>query len=108
MATRAEQFRSNQQRANGGKAKRRSAKKPKKSQWSHESKHAGRKAAYVLEDKAPGARPSRRSTRKSSNRAKSDHLFDTLEGVAKTAPEPRASRARARQTKVRGRRAPAS
>jgi hypothetical protein len=40
----------------------------------NESERAGKHAAYALEE-APGARPSRLSTRKSANRQKTDAQF---------------------------------
>jgi hypothetical protein len=104
MATRAEQFRSQQERANGtrGKKKRKAQRKPKKAAWSHEKHHADVKATHALEDTAPGTRPSRESTRSSSNRSKPDSAFNLTEEVRKGAPRMRATSARAKQTKVRG------
>lgn len=109
MATRAEQYRSSEQRRGGpgsaagaSAAARAKKKRAKKATWSHESHHAGVKAAYALEDTAPGKRPSRESTRRSSNRAKPDAARDITEEVRETAPRARVIRARAKGTKVRG------
>jgi hypothetical protein len=103
MATRAEQYRSEQERASGAGAKKRKAqRKPKKAAWSHEKHHADVKATYALEDTAPGKRPSRESTRSSSNRAKPDAGFDITEETRKGSPQMRATKARAKRTKVRG------
>jgi hypothetical protein len=65
MSTKAEQFRYRTER---------SGPKRTKKVWvepgSHESVRAGKNAVYVLEDSA--GRPSRKSTRKASNRARND------------------------------------
>jgi hypothetical protein len=53
-----------------------------------ESLHADRKAAYVLEDTA--GRPSRLSTRKSSNRQKTDSQTRAKRWTAEVRPESRA------------------
>jgi hypothetical protein len=104
MATKAEQFRSEQQRsAQKKKRKPRAQRKPKKSEWSREKKHAAVKATHALEDAAPGARPSRVSTRASANRAKSDAPFNITEETRKGSPEVRAQKARVDRVKVRGR-----
>jgi hypothetical protein len=55
-----------------------------------ESVHAGRKAAYVLEDSA--TKPSRRSTRKSSNRQKTDSQTRAKRWTAEVRPETRAAK----------------
>jgi hypothetical protein len=100
MATRAEQFHSDEQRKGGNHHK--AEKKPKKAAWKHEKHHAGVKATHALEDTAPGKRPSRESTRASSNRAKPDAPFNLTEETKKGAPRVRATKARAKRTKVRG------
>jgi hypothetical protein len=101
MATRAEQYRSDAQRK-GGKPHRKAEKKPKKPAWSHEKHHAAVKATHALEDTPPGKRPSRESTRSSSNRAKADAPFNLTEEVRKDAPRMLAGKARAKRTRVRG------
>jgi hypothetical protein len=70
MATRAEKFRSEESRRGAKSRTRSSEKKPKKSRWSRDSKHAGAKATRALELTAPGRRPSRESSRGGANRAK--------------------------------------
>jgi hypothetical protein len=101
MATRAEKFRSEQSR-HGAKSARTSAKKPKKSQWSRDSKHAGAKATRALEQTAPGRRPSRESSRGGANRAKPGAPMDLKEQKRRGSPENRARRSLARGMKVRG------
>ncbi len=100
MATRAEQFRSTEQKK--GKPSKVSAKKPRKAQWSRAKSHAASKATYALEPTAPGARPSRESSRSSANRAKPDTAYNLTEETKKGAPENRARKARAKSTRVRG------
>jgi len=104
MATRAEQARSDEQRTHGaGRHKPRvPKKKPKKADWSHDKAHAASKATRSLEDTAPGARPSRASTRGSSNRAKADSALNVTEETRKGAPTNRARKSRAKGVKVRG------
>jgi hypothetical protein len=101
MATRAEQFRDQQERK-GSKAPAKKKRKPKKAAWSREKHHAEVKATRALEDSAPRRRPSRSSTRASSNRAKPDAPFNITEEERKNAPRARAGKARAKATKVRG------
>jgi len=75
MATRAEWFRYNTERS-GPKKEKLEVRIPRdqRAEPRSESEHAGKHAAYVLEV-APGARPSRLSTRKSANRTKTDAQF---------------------------------
>jgi hypothetical protein len=104
MATRAEQFRSEENvRAHGRKQPRKKQRKPKKADWSPESKHAGVKATRALEAAPRGKRPSRESTRSSANRAKPDAAMNLTEEKTRGSPENRAVRSRAKATKVRGR-----
>jgi hypothetical protein len=100
MATKAEQYRDREQRH--GSKKPVNKKRPKKAAWSREKHHANVKATHVLEDATPGKRPSHKSTRASSNRAKPDAPFNVTEEVRKGAPTVRARKARAKRTKVRG------
>jgi len=104
MATKAEQWRSNEQRTHGAGAHKShvSKKQPKKAAWSHDKAHAGAKATHALEDTAPGKRPSRESTRGSSNRAKPDSAFNLTEQTKKGSPTNLARKSRARAVKVRG------
>jgi hypothetical protein len=57
-----------------------------------ESLHSARKAPYALEDSA--GKPSRRSTRKSSNRQKTDSQTRAKRWTAEVRPETRARRTR--------------
>jgi hypothetical protein len=104
MATRAERSRSDEQRTHGAGPHRShvSKQKPKKAAWSHDKAHAASKAAYTLEDTAQGERPSRESTRGSSNRAKADSAFNLTEQTKKGSPTNRARKSRAAGVKVRG------
>jgi hypothetical protein len=99
MATKAERFKSEGQRK--GRGGRTSVKKPPKSEWSHDKGHAGAKATRALEPARAG-RPSRESTRKSANRAKSDAALNVTEETRKGAPPALARKARARRSRVRG------
>jgi hypothetical protein len=99
MATKAEQFRSSEQRS--GKPKRTSTKKPKKAAWSKDKAHAGSKATHAKEPARAG-RPSRESTRGSANRSKADSARNITEEVRQGAPSSRARRSSAKSKKVRG------
>lgn len=94
MATKAEKFRSEQQRT--GQGKKTSQKKAKKSEWGRDKAHAAGKATHALEA------GSRESTRKGANRNKADAARNITEEVRKDAPRARATRSRARGKKVRG------
>ena len=100
MATRAEQFRSAQERTH--RKGRVSAKKPKKAAWGKSKSHAADKATHALERTEPGKRPSRKSTRSSANRAKADAAFNITEETRKGSPAAKARRARAKGKRVRG------
>jgi hypothetical protein len=100
MATKAEEFRSREQKK--GKPSKVSAKKPRKAKWSRAKSHAASKATHAFEPTAPGKRPSRESSRSSANRAKADSGFDLTEELKKGKPENRALKARAKRTRVRG------
>ena len=92
MSTKAEEFRYWQERS-GPKKKARSAPATRNGGngegRGHESLHADRKAAYVLEDSA--GKPSRLSTRKSSNRLKNDSQTRAKRRTAEVRPETRAT-----------------
>jgi hypothetical protein len=100
MATKAEQFRSREQKK--GKPSKVSTKKPPKAKWGRAKGHAASKATYALEPSAPGTRPSRESSRSSANRAKPDTAYNLTEETKKGAPENRARKARAKSMRVRG------
>ncbi len=59
-----------------------------------ESIRAGKKAQYALEDSA--GKPSRKSTRKASNRQKTDSQMRVKRRTAEVSPESRATASRAR------------
>jgi hypothetical protein len=102
MATKAEQFHTDEQRANRGSGRRKSVKRNKKSAWSRRRAHAGRKATHAFEDTPRGARRSRESTRGSANRAKSDAALNVTEEAKKGSPGNRARKARAMTIRARG------
>jgi hypothetical protein len=94
MATRAEWFRYQQERSGPKKVKSEPRVPRDGVPASHNlSERAGRKASYALED-SPGARPSRKSTRKASNRQKTDAQFRMKRATAEArqAERPRAGR----------------
>jgi hypothetical protein len=94
MATRAEQKRADDQRARAAKKKKPSAKRSKpgipKAARSRDKKHAAKKATYALETNE--GRASRKSTRKSANRAKPDAALNGREQIVKGAPSRRFAR----------------
>jgi len=105
MATRAEQFHADEQRSGKtGTRKRRSRSKPgvPRAKRSRAKEHAAKKAPYALELTVNGARPSRKSTRKSANRAKPDAAFNATEELRKGSPEARFHKEEARSTRARG------
>ena len=63
--------------------------------------HVAGKATYAYEPPHPGT-PSRRSTRKSANRAKPDAALTKAEGMRKGTPEAVFRRTRDRAARVRG------
>jgi hypothetical protein len=97
MATRAEWFRYHAERAGPKKAK--AVKKPKPAAKPHnlaESAKGDRKALYAFEDVAPGQRPSRKSSRKASNRQKTDAQFRMRRETSESKPGTGGPVARAR------------
>ena len=96
MATQAEQHRAEEQRrAQGKKTGAGRTKTGASKEWSRAKMHAGRKATYALEE-TDGARPSRKSTRKSANRSKPDASLNAREELLKGSPEQRYLKAAAR------------
>lgn len=89
MATKAEWFRYEQER---------SGKKLPPREWheqkAHEPVRAGKKALYALEDSV--GRPSRKTTRKASNRAKTDVQMRMKRKTAEVRPSALPGPARAR------------
>ena len=108
--TKAEQARMESERSSARehaaarKAKHEALAARKKRPATRESTHAGRKATHALEAHAAGARPSRTSSRKGANHMKADAAFNIREETGVDAPEVRHDAARAKQTRVRGRR----
>ncbi len=92
MSTKAEEFRYWQERSGPKKPKSpptgRVGAEGKKG-GARESLHADRKAAYVLEDSA--GKPSRLSTRRASNRQKTDSQTRAKRWTAEVRPETRAT-----------------
>ena len=84
MATKAEWFRYNTERA--GPKKPKLVKKPKPGPKPHNLSTTDRKALYAFEDFAPGTRPSRKSTRKGSNRQKTDAKFRLTRAKTEVVP----------------------
>ncbi len=73
MATKAEWFRYLEQRS--GPKRPKQTKKTAPDKPHNLSVRAAKKALYALEDAPPGKRPSRKSSRKASNRQKTDAQF---------------------------------
>ncbi|MBI2394519.1 MAG: hypothetical protein HYV09_33425 [Deltaproteobacteria bacterium] len=108
MATKADQARAKEEQSRARAHVKKSRKhvvlaaRHKKAAGVVESKHADRKATVVQEEHSPSARPSRKSTRKASNRLTSDqNLVLRAEREARS-PKRRARNAAAKATKVRG------
>jgi hypothetical protein len=93
MATKAEWFRYQAERSGPKRAKQPKKKSgPLAPKTHNESAKANRKALYALEDVAKGTRPSRKSTRKASNRQKTDVAFRMKSRNAEGEPKTRAMR----------------
>jgi hypothetical protein len=82
------------------KARKLAQRKPKHSEA--EPIAAGKKATVAKEETAKGKRPSRKSTRKSANRGKSDSNLTLRSERAKNAPTARAREAKGKAVKTRG------
>ncbi len=83
MATRSETFRADEQR----KGRARASKKPSESKKPSRAKqHAGRKATFALED-GDSKKKSRKSSRKSANRAKPESTLEIREQMQRSTPE---------------------
>jgi len=106
MATRSEAARARSERHGLTPRARKLAKARKtraeKLRAAHESKHAGAKATWARERPSLEGRASRKSTRKSANRAKPDTNLNLREERVKGSPESRFRKARARNSRVRG------
>jgi hypothetical protein len=102
MATRAEQFRTQVERRSKNETKR--SIKPKTSRPAQKARRlpgAPSNASYALEPPAADGRRSRKSTRGSANRAKTDTSFNLREALVKGSPEARFRKAKAKRTRVR-------
>lgn len=87
MTTKAEWYRYNSERSGPKRLKQLKKKAgPEEPKVHNLSKKADRKAPYVIEDHAPGTRPSRKSSRKASNRQKTDVQFRMKRGKAEGQP----------------------
>jgi hypothetical protein len=93
MATKAEWFRYLSERSGPKRTKKAKRKAGPAEPKPHNLSVRDRKALYALEDVAPGARPSRKSTRKSSNRQKTDSAIRLKRRNTEVAPRSRAARA---------------
>jgi hypothetical protein len=91
MATKAERFRYDVQRSGAARPKR-----TKKSGGATRRPSRGRKAGYELESKTANAQPSRKSTRKSENRAKQGSKLQRRQVRRASSPGARAAKAGAR------------
>jgi hypothetical protein len=100
MATRSELFHAQEQRHRSKTAKKRAkdheAKKgrTKRSDQAHENVRAAKHASVALEPRPKKGRPSRKSTRKSANRAKSDITVSELRSVRRQAAPQRRHKVR--------------
>lgn len=93
MATKAEWFRYEAERAGAKRPKSASRRRRGRGDGTGESQHnvsarAEKKAVYVLEV-APGTRPSRKSSRKSANRQKTDTQFRMKRAAGEARPDAR-------------------
>ncbi|HVP66629.1 MAG TPA: hypothetical protein VMT17_05145 [Anaeromyxobacteraceae bacterium] len=95
MATKAEWFRYHAERS--GPKKPKQEKKSRPEPKPHNLAKKDKKALYAFEDHAPGTRPSRKSSRKASNRQKTDAKFRMTRASKEVVPRPPAERASARR-----------
>jgi hypothetical protein len=104
MATRAEQARYAEERDHKKKpAKKKAVVKTAsaKKAPTNESKRAGKKAVYKLEEHEEGKRPSRKSTRKGANHLKADTNIVLRSARAARKPETKARKPAAAATRTR-------
>ena len=113
MATKSQQFKTSEERAHSRKdspkpkAKRKARAKaaPTKTASTtraHGGKRTAKKAAYALEHAEGGARPSRKSTRASAHRARTDSPLALRQEGRTRSPDARFARSRAKGSRVRG------
>jgi hypothetical protein len=103
MATRAERFRSEQERTSKHPKPRRGPHKARPAAGARKQKRTSKKASFAFEPHAPNKRASRKSTRGSANRGKPDTSYDHVEEMRSSAPKNRYVKSRAKKTRVRGR-----
>ncbi len=84
MTTRAEWFRYEAERSGPKRPARKTKARPEAKP--HNLSGKDRKALYAFEDFAPGTRPSRKSSRKASNRQKTDAKFRLTRARKESAP----------------------
>lgn len=97
MATKAEWFRYLSERSGPKRLKQlKKTAGPAEPKAHNLSAKADRKALYALEDYAPGTRPSRKSSRKASNRQKTDIQYRLRRRNAESVPTAGAGPARGR------------
>lgn len=104
MATQSEQFHADEQRREGEKKRKKAQSKAdtQKVRTRPKKGHTETKATYALEPKTDGKRPSRKSTRKSANHAKSDAGLTRVEQQRKGSPDAAFRKSRARSAHPRG------
>jgi hypothetical protein len=106
MPTRGEQFRYDQERKNKKAGAKRASKQSHKKGKEVRSTtgRVGKKATYADEELklTTGARPSRKSSRKSANRSKADSNLNLREERQKASPESTFRKSRAKSSRVRG------
>ena len=104
MATQSEQFHADEQRRESEKKRKKAQRKAdaQKARARAKKGHTETKATYALEPTADGKRPSRKSTRKSANHAKSDAALTRTEQQRKGSSDAAFRRSRARAARPRG------
>lgn len=108
MATRAEQYRAEderERRASSAKTKKAKAKtkaKAKAKATAKPTSHAPKKATYAREAHSKTSRPSRKSTRSSQNRSKNDAALVLSQEHERISPERRFRSSKSKTTRVRG------
>jgi hypothetical protein len=91
MATKSQQFRADEERKGQHAAK--ATAHTHEARLTHNDAHrVDPKASYALEENGGGGRPSRKSTRGSSNRAKPDSALRITARIRNASPEARATR----------------
>jgi hypothetical protein len=89
MATKAERFRYESERAGAPAPKTKKVKKKRIGVSSAQGLSQGRKAMFALETSAPATTPSRKSTRKSKNRQKAATALTGRTLLSKSTPQAR-------------------